>query len=646
MNGKTFSFFAIAFLAILALSSLASADLNIIPSSMELNSSHNSQVTFSFTINSTNTDFVRDINYTSSSNSNLDLVSISGPSSLANSTATITAIYSVKNRVSPGTYTISVTAAGVENATSNAASDSIDLTVRVASAPGISFSSIQSSISATQNGSFKLFNNGNSVAPIILNVSGSVNATLSLSGISPYTVSSPQPGAESSTITVIPSNINFANLGFGTHSAVVTASQGSNSVSQSFSFTKGFCRNGEKGTNLSVSNLDIKNEGNGDDDAWRLLDTIEIEATIDNNEDQDIKDVVAELGIFDSSGNNIANDLEFEGSDDEKVDVGKINENNDEKVVFRFKVPADIDIESYDIIVKATSKKSSESDLCAESSSESMSIDEENDEGKFITFNNIEFTPTEASCLETVSLTLDAVNIGENNEDRIRVRLYSKDFGIDMTREITSGLDRGDSDEVSFEFRIPQGLAEKYYNLELDADYDYDNGDYHETLDETEKVPFKVFGCSGVTGNSSSNAVTISASLESDANPGEDLEISVVIRNNNVNPASFVVDLKGYSDWATLKSISDRSITLDGGESETIDLVLVPNADISGDQDFTIEVQSGNTRQTKEVVVEFAGSGSSSFGFFKDNKMAWIIGLVNLILIILIIIVAVKVSKS
>ena len=151
-----------------------------------------------------------------------------------------------------------------------------------------------------------------------------------------------------------------------------------------------------------------------------------------------------------------------------------------------------------------------------------------------------------------------------------------------------------------------------------------------------------------VDGASSSSALSgIAASLESDATAGADLEITTTITNLGSAQAVFIVDALDYGSWATLDSISDRTITLNAGESKDIIITLKVKDDISGEQTFKIQSQSGDKIDSKQIAVEISeGSWLSSLGdYFGNNSTLWIIGAVNVALVILILILALRVFR-
>ena len=293
--------------------------------------------------------------------------------------------------------------------------------------------------------------------------------------------------------------------------------------------------------------------------------------------------------------------------------------------------------------------------MCTDTSSDldndyfqSISINEEDDEGKFIAFDNIDLTPEEASCGDEVDLSLDVFNVGEDDQDQVKVTLVNDELNIDSSVEIKSDLEQGDKARVSFTFTIPNDAEDKTYSLKLSSEYDYKNGLYRENSDESFDVPFEVIGCSGSEDDgipsTGSDSADISASLASDAVAGQDLVIKSTITNLRNSQSSFIVGAKGYQSWAELKSVSDRIVNLAPGASKEVTFTFAVKDNVEGEQTFSIETLSGNNVDSQQVGVTIEPSNQLG-SLFKGNGLIWVIGAINLLLIIVIIIVAVKIAR-
>lgn len=417
-------------------------------------------------------------------------------------------------------------------------------------------------------------------------------------------------------------------------------------------YTKSFCKAGQAGSDLSINNVDISNTGD-EDDEWKPLDEITIEVEVDNDGSDDIDDVFVEIGLYDSSGKDVINDVDFDNTDDEEsIEIGNLRDGDEETVTFNFQIPADFETGDYKLVVKAYSDDLGEGVECTDFSSDLsndfyqiIDVISEDDEGKFIAFDSVRFSSDQVVCGDTVTLTFDAVNIGDEDQDQVKVILSNKDFGLSQSQEIKSGLDKGDDAQMTFTFQVPRNIAEKTYTLELNAEYDYRSGNYREELEDTEKFPLRVFSCtsSGGVNTSSGRIALISSPSNSETQAGEELAVKSRITNLGSSAVTFVVDAIDYEDWADLKSVSSRTLNLAAGESKEVTFTFDVAESAKGDNSFVVEVRAGDKVETREVPVSVSGSSGVSIG--GDNWIIWIVGIVNIILIILIIIVAIRVSR-
>ncbi len=495
----------------------------------------------------------------------------------------------------------------------------------------------------------------------IISVANTGNVQLSnieLSSSGDFTVSFSQnninllPG-NSLNVNVIRGNIT--DLKFGANSVTIIAKDLNENVSSnsvSFSIGSGFCKSGEKGE-LNINDVNIESDGE-DEDVWKPLDTITIDVEIENDGDEEIQDVIVKLGLFDSNGNDFADDLDFENEDEEKIDLGDLDDGDEETVTFKFTIPADFDEKGdFKLAIKAYSDDEGENQQCTDRSSdlsdnlfEDIEIEREDDEGKLIAFDNIKAEPSEVLCGDSVKITTDVFNLGDDEQDQVKVNLINNKLGIDLSREIKEDLSEGDKKEVNFEFIIPKTSTDGSYTFDLSAEYDYRRGTYRESSDDTTPVILKVFGCGAIT-DGRDKQVSIAASLESEAKAGQELVVKTVITNLGADQRDFAVTASGYENWAKLDSISDRLINLKSGESKEVIVRLNVNSDAEGEKSFIMEARSGDKLETREIAVNIESGQRPGLGGLNlgGNSLVWIIGIINVILIILIIVVAARISK-
>jgi hypothetical protein len=266
------------------------------------------------------------------------------------------------------------------------------------------------------------------------------------------------------------------------------------------SFVKGLCKYGEAGGNLSIERVDISSSGDDDLD-WRPLDEITVEVRVENlNEDDDMKEVTVVLGLYNENWKNVIGDMDFSNADEESIEIGTVDNGDDATVTFTFKVPADFNFDDgteYQLAVKAYSDKTGESKECVDSTDdfeagnlyEEVSIDRQDDEDRFMAFDQIELSQEEATCGDVITLDAQVYNVGDSDQDELTVILGNKALKVAQQRDFKNGLDMDDSATVSFEFVVPQGLKDGFYTLELSAEYEDGSSE------DITPIVLKVIGC-------------------------------------------------------------------------------------------------------------------------------------------------------
>ena len=458
------------------------------------------------------------------------------------------------------------------------------------------------------------------------------------------------------SITITATNLDYDQLSIGkSYSGNLVLTKDANTADTqtiAVDFVKSFCKEGEKGTDLEITDVKFDNN-DGDDEEWSPLDEIEIEVEVSNNADEKIKDVFVELGLFNSNGKNIAKDLD--DLEDEEIDLGSIKEDDEDTAIFTFTIPADFESENYKLVLKAYSDDSDfgEENLCTAQASDldntyyhEISGEREEDEENHIILDNIQVSPTIAQCGETVQVTGELFNIGdEDYEDQVRVTLSIAELGLNLEESVREDFDQGDSEVVEFEFTIPAETTEKLYNLEFRTYYDYDNDDdtYDIVSDDTFLSSFfRVEGNCEVIQKS----VSILAELDDEtpkAMPGKQIIINAELENTGDVETTYTVSVSGNSAWSDLVSLDPQIVTLAPGTSRDVAIVLSINEDALGKEEF--KIRASFDAEMKEQIVELTilDEKEAELGpvveHLKTNWFIYLIILVNIILIIAIILV-------
>lgn len=478
----------------------------------------------------------------------------------------------------------------------------------------------------------------------------------------------PIAGTTATPITIT-SGVDYTKLNIGvtyTGNLVITdTSNPANTNTLPIIFTKTFCKYGEKGNAttglLEITEVNINNN-NGDDTDWVPLDTIQVKVKVENTGDDKVSSVTVELGLYNSKGKNIANDLK--NLNNEKIKLGTINNGDDDTATFDFKVPGDFEDNTYSLVVKAYSTSKGEDEVCTSSASDlsktyyqEITGTRETDENKQIVLDNIKVSPTNPQCSDMVQVSADVLNIGDTDyTDQVKVTFVNKELGINLEQVIRQDFDQGDSSSVNFEFEIPANAAKKTYVLGFRTYYDYDTDDeiYNLVSDDTFTQSLTVEGNCGVVPTASN--VKITAKLSSDtpeAIAGEQVIITAKLENTGTSTDLYTISVSGNTAWSSLSQIDPESVIIPAGESKEVDIALNLDAEAEGDKEFTIKATKDGIPTEQKVLLSITKqaattgiTGSAIIDNIKANGFIYAIVLINLILIIAIILVIRRMVSS
>jgi hypothetical protein len=449
--------------------------------------------------------------------------------------------------------------------------------------------------------------------------------------------------------------VDYDEISVGkTYSGDITVTEDgvpTNTLSIPVSFTGSFCKAGEVGNNLEITDVKIDND-DGDDEEWSPLDEIKIEVEVTNNGDEKIKDVFVEIGLFNSEGKNVIKDME--DLDDEEIDLGSIKDDDEDTATFTFTIPADFESETYKLVVKAYSDDLGEASECVSKSSDldndfyqTIDGERETDEDKHIIFDNIIVSPTPAQCKERVQITGEVINIGdEDYEDQVKVTLFSNELGLNIEEIVREDFDEGDSELVEFEFDVPAGIDEKLYILEFRTFYDFDEDDNTYDLVSEDRFTTQLRVAGGCKVVSKSAQITADLDDETpEAIAGKQVIINAKVKNSGDVETTYTMSINGNSGWSSLVSLDPQVFTLQGGETKDVSIVLRIDDDANGDNEFTIKAAYDTLSTEQKVVLSVSDTSKQSqeltpvVAHLKSNWFIYLIILVNIVLIIAIILV-------
>jgi hypothetical protein len=488
-------------------------------------------------------------------------------------------------------------------------------------------------------------------------VTSTENGTIAFTGLSSITTANgktitftPQSSITAvanvpQTITLnysVPSDSQFA---FGTsYSTTLTATSGTNTTSQALSFENIPSEYLDDGhLNLEIDDFSVE-KGFGEDREWFVFDEISAKLNVENSGNEKIKSIVVSYGLYDTNNKKwIFKDKESSFSLDDGDDKTLT-------VTFRLTQLSKFDVDNsgdYKFYAWATGTDEDGDKKTSVTSSDEITMEFEDD---FVVTDSIQVLNSgTVSCNDEVQITADVANIGADDQQDVYVKITSTKLGINNQKIQMGDIDSMDTSKLDFTFTVPGDVTSGTYQIQFGV---YDDGDdiYTTSFGDDDSTSIISIVIAEGTTCTDELPVTVSATLESAAKAGQELDVQAVITNTASTAQTFSLDLSGYTNWASLISMDKSSVTLNAGASQTILIRLKANEDSAGDQNFNIVLSQGTKTISQPVSVSVEKqSGFNITGFFGGlggNTYLWVIGALNVLLVLVIIIVAVRVVRK
>jgi len=519
----------------------------------------------------------------------------------------------------------------------------LPLTITINENPSVSMGDDVTIPAGDEDTTITVTNDGNMpLTGIVLTSSGDFNVDLSQTTAFDLAV-----GGHKDVVVTI-TDVDGLDLGTNQVTLTATPNEG-DSDSVKISTEGDYCDySNEANLQVEIRDINVENGFGKDDGYWYLFDEIEVEVRVEPGK-WDIANIEVEWILYTTSGIEIMDGGESDFDLDEN--------DNDETLAFTIKLDEnveDFEGENAVLYVKATGKiddsNADESDgdkVCVKDSQE---VDVRTDED-FVILDDIKLgtSGTSAFCGESVQLTADVWNIGDNKQKDVSIRITNTELGIKEAIEIDD-IKAFDKENLALNIQIPKNAEAKQYFLDFAI---YDDGDIYEN-EENDEARFSLLitvegACDGT---SSDKSVIISAAVESGGKQGEELTVKASITNTGDELVSLRLSASDYMSWADGSEASPSTIIVSAGESKEVLFTFSVLDDIEdGDYSFNIDVVSGTDLvATQPVVVSIGKEGGKSNitgGVISgDNWYLWGIGLLNVILVVVIILVAVRLARK
>jgi len=445
----------------------------------------------------------------------------------------------------------------------------------------------------------------------------------------------------------------FEDFGIGIFSSkfLVTAVNASN-ASQKFNttiaakFESTYCLYGETGSDLVIKKIEIRDRTSGDDFDWgdtidvKPMDSMSVEVKVKNTGDDKL-DIVVSLALYDVKTNDF---VELDDEDTLEEDFS-LDDGESKTVEFDFSIPVDIEDEKdrYFLVVKVYEEDEEESNCVSVYDGEiwsELSVEKEKHD-VVVSIDDITM-PSTVNCGESVDLTLKIYNIGENDEDKVKVEARIPELDIVASDEIEY-LDAEESETLTLSFDVPEAIETKSYRVEIMTYYKYDED--KELYREWSEDPVIVYLDVGYCKMPEPDA-TISAELLGEAIAGEEVTVKLTVSNTGDKASYFNISTEGIDGFGILDRIEPESIYLQPGQSADSYIYMTLDRTAKDENIFTVTVSYDDIEKQQEVSLyvkpRFSFTGSAIKENIKENWQTWTLGVLIVIVLVLIIIIVAR----
>ena len=269
---------------------------------------------------------------------------------------------------------------------------------------------------------------------------------------------------------------------------------------------------------LLIDDVDVKvgsrtsnnlNEGDTIREEAKPGDSLEVRVTMKNNytssDNMRIEDITVKATV---ESIDDGDDLEEESSS------FSLSSGSTKKITLKFKVPLEVDENTYDILIEADG-----SDRNGTSQDAQMTIRlDVNKQTHDIKITKLDVTPAEIACSrKNIKLNLGILNIGTEDEEIVNLEMSNSDLGMDIRDQVIDMIAEANSEESrylkTYTFSVPNSVEAGTYPIELSILY---NDDRKRT---TGTVQLTVSDCQTAITESTQNTQTTTQTTQTTTTP-------------------------------------------------------------------------------------------------------------------------------
>ena len=383
-------------------------------------------------------------------------------------------------------------------------------------------------------------------------------------------------------ISFIPDEIDL-----GLHYVTITVADGDVNVSDTMKFLiTEECDDGM----LLIEDVDLDDK-TGDDDQLEPGDILEIDFEVRNKlTTKEIDDVEVEAWIEDSDGDRITDKVEIE--------INNIGEKDSENAEITLKIDPDASKGTYILFIEAKGEDDGGQDRC-DTHIEEVKIKKEDHR---LLLESVTLIPSMSTCGGKIEVSTHVYNIGETDEDDIKLKIKSTDLGIETYSEEFELDDRDDVTKIIL-VNIPATAKAGNYWIEVIANFN--DGDDQASSD---LVPITIT-CGEVVPEETVEATGASVinvpSTRASAEIGKTIKFTTTLTNNGDTTVTYTMSLSDVSSWAE-GIVEPTTMTLTPGSNMPVYVYITPKSASVHTAVLSVYAD-GQLAATKTLTIEVLG---------------------------------------
>ncbi|MBU1201179.1 MAG: putative S-layer protein [Nanoarchaeota archaeon] len=228
--------------------------------------------------------------------------------------------------------------------------------------------------------------------------------------------------------------------------------------------------------------------------------------------------------------------------------------------------------------------------------------------------------------------TVKVENIGDTDLDDVKVQVAVPALNI-MDYQYLDELEADEKETLEeFLLRIPDCAAPGVYKVEITVEFD----EYESTSKTTDLTVVPGDTCTATTPSSvSESKTTIVAPEKLEVKEGSQVSFPMGITNFGTTTKIYTLTVSGVSSWGTSMLSPGSQIVLKGGETKTVEVLITPNEDVSGERMFLVTVSTDKDSKVVPLTVKITDDEKKSSS--SDLKKGLEIALIVLVIILIIV---------